>query len=89
MEKLAIINLDREDLEAIIRTAIRDQLGIYLDRQPESERRLVAVKELAEITGISVTTLIRRRNDGTIKAYRLGGKVLYDVKEVMESLEKI
>ncbi len=63
-------------------------LRVLGEKVPKSSvKKRVPVKELSRITGISIPTLIRRRNDGTIKGYRFGGKVFYDVDEVLESMQ--
>lgn len=54
---------------------------------PTQKKNLVDVKQLAKETGVSIPTLIRRRNDGTITGYRFGGRVLYNLDEVLESMQ--
>jgi len=45
-------------------------------------------KEAAKILGISQMTLIRRRNEGAIRFYRVGSRILYGERHLEEFLAK-
>jgi len=80
-------------LESVARKAGAEaaQEAIQNQSQPgtpkERQRNLINIRELAKETGISVPTLLRRRNEGLIEGLRLGGRVLYDLDKVMDSMQ--
>ena len=53
----------------------------------ERKKNLVDVKRLAKETGVSVPTLIRHRNNGIIEGLRFGGRILYDVDQVLGEMQ--
>lgn len=53
----------------------------------ERKKNLVDVKKLAKETGVSVPTLIRHRNNGIIEGFRFGGRILYDVDQVLSGMK--
>ena len=58
-----------------------------IQTQQNKRKNLVDGKQAAAHLGISVPTLIRRRNSGEIPGYRLGHRVMYDLREIEESLQ--
>lgn len=50
--------------------------------------KLLTVKELGEILKLSRSTIYRYRKNEGLPYYELGGKVLFDLDEVMEWVKK-
>lgn len=64
--------------------------GLLLDikhhPQERKEPNLLTRKETAQKLGISLITLNRRTNDGTLTSYNIGGRVLYREDELENAL---
>lgn len=56
-------------------------------QKQERRRHLVDVKQLSRETGLSPATLIRHRNSGVIEGYRIGGRVFYDLDQVLSEMQ--
>ena len=50
-------------------------------------KKFVSGRVVAETLGISLMTLLRRRDEGKIPAYRFGSRVLYNLEEVIAELK--
>lgn len=51
------------------------------------EKTFVTIAEVGKLYGISRSTIIRRMNDGTLKAYKLGPRLVrFDAAEVAAAL---
>lgn len=53
----------------------------------ESQSNLMNIQDLAKKTGMSVSTILRRRDEGIIVGYRFGGRVVYNLDEVLASMQ--
>jgi len=53
----------------------------------DKTKKFVSGRIVAETLGISLMTLLRRRDEGKIPAYRFGGRVLYNLEEVIAELK--
>ena len=68
--------------------AAREEIqNLSINHKEERKRNLVDVKQLAKETGVSVPTLIRNRNKGLIEGLRFGGRVLYDLDQVLGEMQ--
>lgn len=52
-------------------------------------KELLTRKEAAQYLSISLSTLKNWTDEGLIKAYKLGGRIYYKKKELINSLEKV
>lgn len=76
-------------LENIARDTARETAKATIEEfqiQKETRKNLVDTKQAAAHLGISIPTLIRRRDAGEVPAYRLGGRILYDLDEIDSAL---
>lgn len=80
-----IIDLTVKDLTALI-------TGLIPQQQPEpvkeSSEDLLTTNQVAEKFNLSLSTIWKYRKDGVFPFYRLGGKVLFDEKEIREAIKK-
>ena len=53
----------------------------------KTNKKLMTRKEAAAFLSVSLTTLKAWTDQKFIKAYKLGGRVYYKEKEIMEALE--
>ena len=51
------------------------------------KKNLGGVKKLSQATGVSVSTLIRHRNNGIIEGFRFGGRIFYDIDKVLNEMQ--
>lgn len=57
------------------------------NQKQERKRNLVDVKGLSRETGLSPATIIRHRNSGLIEGFRIGGRIFYDVDQVLNEMQ--
>lgn len=68
-----------------------NHLRPYLQKlhSPTPEPRFYSRHETAKILGIALSTLSEKTKNGTIKASRLGGRVLYSDADIQNALTQI
>ncbi|MCK5136620.1 MAG: DUF3853 family protein [Bacteroidales bacterium] len=79
-------------LEEVARKAGAEEAMKVLEEQMDGQtqkrkKHLVPVKQLSKEIGVSVPTLIRHRNNGLIEGFRFGGRILYDVDQVLGEMQ--
>ena len=86
-----IENIDVESLQNIISEAIKNELQNLNTKEPTTPKKGVygSRKEVAKELRITLPTLHEYTKNGTLKGYRIGGRVLYKWTEVFESLDMI
>ncbi|NJK84777.1 MAG: helix-turn-helix domain-containing protein [Bacteroidales bacterium] len=84
---LILQNIDVEGLKALIKEAISEHLTTL---EPIQERpNYLTRSQVAERLNISLVTLNTYTKHGKIPAYRIGGRVLYNVSEVDAALNHV
>lgn len=84
-------HLTPEELTAIrtdIKDIFREGLEQFLIRD-KKKYTLLSRKDTARTLCISLPTLHEWTKTGIIKAYRIGGRILYKVTEIDDALEEI
>lgn len=81
--------LTTDQLSEIIRESVRDEINNIKPPQPKSETKYLTRKETARRLKVSLVTLTDWVNRGKIKAYKIGGRVLFSECDVEESLAQI
>jgi len=86
-----IQNINVSDLQNFISEILRNELKKLIPKQPNNKKTEIygTRKEVAKELKISLPTLTEHTKNGTLKGYRIGGRVLYKWNEVFESLELI
>lgn len=80
-------NVTREELINDIRTLVSEIIDQKL--QPEPQKDLLTKKEVSSMLRISLPTLQRLTQSGSITGYRMGRRILYRADEVEKALKSI
>jgi excisionase family DNA binding protein len=67
----------------LIKESVREVLA---ERKPE--KKYLTNKELKDLLGVTNMTLYNWTKKGTIKAHRIGNRVLYDSGEIQDAIEQ-
>lgn len=81
-------NLTRQDLIDIFEGVLSEKLNEFAP-PPSNKTEFLTRKEVAALLRISIPTLHELIKTGKLKAYRIGGRVLFNKSEVEDSLEEI
>jgi excisionase family DNA binding protein len=81
-------NIDHEALRALIGDVVSEKLESF-EPKPETKDRYLTRKEVAAELRISLPTLNELTKKEKLKAYRIGGRVLYRESEVSAALQTI
>lgn len=76
----------RNEIKNILSETIREQ---FQEKEANNEPEYLTRKETAKKFHISLVTLHRLTKDGIIKAYQIGGRVLYKAGEIDQSLTEM
>jgi len=77
-------NLNREDLKAIISEAIKESLPAA----PEPDKYL-SRQQVRQRLGVSLPSLDKQISNGTIRAQRIGGRVLITEADLKKALTEV
>ena len=90
MNNLVLSPIGLDELESIIENSVARALRADRAKQDappaNTENKYLTRKETAQKLGISLITLNRRTNDGTLTSYNIGGRVLYREDELENAL---
>lgn len=90
MENIILFSIPLEQLEKSIAKVLEDKLQSLTQQQNNSEGKKYATRdEVANMLHISKPTLNHLTKTGILTSYRIGSRILYDVKEVESSLHQI
>ena len=81
-------NVTRQDLIEIFEGVLTEKLQ-QLAPPPANKTEYLTRKEVAALLRISIPTLHEFIKTGKLKAYRIGGRVLFNKAEIEGSLEEI
>jgi len=87
-DSILIRYLTIEELQNIIRSTIREEIQLALDKKPD-ENKYLTKKEAAALLKISIPTLHQYTKLGIIKGSRIGTRVLYNLKDLESSMNEI
>jgi excisionase family DNA binding protein len=79
-----IIEQRFNDLEKLIRLSMATQKV-----EAPTAPKYITKKDAADYLGISTVTLDRMTADGSIQAYRLGGRVMFRINDLEKALKPI
>ncbi len=80
-EQLVLISLSKEDLKNLIKDSIREELN------RKKEKELMTFKETCDLLNISASCLNQWKAQGRIPYKRLGKRIFFNKKDVLESLK--
>lgn len=81
-----IENLTQDDLTAIIRNAVRDELAGV---QPEPKTQYLTRAEAADMLHLTLPTLHAYTKSGVIKGRKVGRRVLYSEDDIKAAVQDI
>jgi hypothetical protein len=84
---ILIRNITVEELQELIRSAIREELQIHMPKKGES--RYLSRNEVAAFLKISLPTLHRYTQIGVVKGFRIGTRILYKLEDIESNLKEI
>lgn len=76
--------LTETQLREMIRDAVKAEYGdsSFQEKKTASNEKIINRKRLLQMLGISAPTAIMWEKEGRIKAYRMGGKLFYNLQEI-------
>jgi excisionase family DNA binding protein len=86
MEQNIIYQISSTELDKYISIKVAERMESYKPVIKEEVEYLTR-KEVCELLRISLVTLNKNTNKDILKAYRIGARVLYNKKEVLESFK--
>lgn len=91
MKLLQIQEITASDLRNIISETVKTEVSKLLPKEQSSKKLSIygTRKEVAKELKISLPILNEHTKNGTLKGYRIGGRVLYKWDEVFEALKEI
>jgi excisionase family DNA binding protein len=90
MKELLFTSLQTEDIKAIFEEVLKEHVSELVSSKHESiDNLLLTRKETAKLLCISLPTLNEWTKTGILKAHRIGNRVLYKEKEVIEALVEV
>jgi|ERR1035437_7486662 excisionase family DNA binding protein len=87
-DSILIRYLTIEDLQKLIRSTIREEIQLAIDKKPD-ENKYLTRKEAAALLKISLPTLNQYTKIGIINGFRIGTRVLYNLKDLESSMNEI
>ena len=88
MGKLLLNTIELSDIQKVVEEVLERKLQSFIPREQDS-LKLLTRKETAKLLCISLPTLHDWTKTGTVKAHRIGNRVLYKLEEVNEALNQI
>ena len=91
MDGLYIPGISKDDLENLIREAVKKEIfeALPLSNQPEENHVIITRQEAAEFLGVSLNTLNDWTKRGILQAYRVGTRIRYKKSDVINALKKV
>jgi len=92
MEKVQIESININELKYLIKEVLKTEIGIMLKPVSSAQNKSGVYgtrKEVAKELRISLPILNEHTKNGTLPAYKLGGRVLYKWIDIFENLELI
>jgi excisionase family DNA binding protein len=85
---IIIENIEVDDLQELIKEAIREELALHSDPN-DPARKLLTREEAAEYLGITLPTLRDYVTSGRLRCKRIGGKgkVFFTLEDIHSSMK--
>ncbi len=90
MEQVQIISVNPEDLKNAIIQEVKNELNalkVYL--QPQQQTKYLTRLEVCELLNVSLVTLNTWNKNGKLKAFGIGGRVLYRQEDIENAIIKL
>ena len=90
MEQVQIISVNPEELKNAIIQEVKnefDELKLHL--QPQQQTKYLTRLEVCELLNVSLVTLNTWNKNGKLKAFGIGGRVLYRPEDIENAIIKL
>lgn len=88
MAKVLLQTFELSDIRKVVEEVLERKLKSFIPQEKE-KLTLLSRKDTAKLLCISLPTLHDWTKNGTIKAHRIGNRILYKLDEVNEALKQI
>lgn len=88
MAKVLLHTFELSDIKKVVEEVLEKKLQSFIPQEKE-KLTLLSRKDTAKLLCISLPTLHDWTKNGTIKAHRIGNRILYKLDEVNEALNQI
>ncbi|WP_029034233.1 helix-turn-helix domain-containing protein [Salinimicrobium terrae] len=88
MAKVLLHTFELSDIKKVVEEVLERKLKSFIPQEKE-KLTLLSRKDTAKLLCISLPTLHDWTKNGTIKAHRIGNRILYKLDEVNEALNQI
>lgn len=91
MGKIEINNFTIADLEQAIKNVLNENIfnNVLDNIQQEKSLSIYSREATAELLCVSLPTLNEWTKQGIIRAFRIGGRVLYKLEDINDSLKEV
>ena len=77
------------ELKELIQDAVNEAIEKFPAAEPVKEDKLITLNECAILLGVSRVTIFSWKKSGKIPFYRLGNRIYFKEKEILNSLTKV
>ena len=90
MEQVQIISVNPEELKNAIIQEVKNEFdALKLHLQPQQQTKYLTRLEVCELLNVSLVTLHTWNKNGKLKAFGIGGRVLYRYEDIENSIIKL
>jgi hypothetical protein len=90
MENFFLHSTSLNDLKTIIGEVVQEKLQQFKPEYPQPQtEEFITRRQVCSLLKISLSTLHYYSKDGILKAYRIGGRILYKTAEIQSSIHEI
>lgn len=83
-----IIVIEEEKLNEMIKAAVREEFAKQQTHEDDNSE-LLTVEEACNLLSISRATLFNWKKEGTLPSQRIGGRVYFNRKDIINSAKKV
>jgi excisionase family DNA binding protein len=77
-----------EEIQKMIQASVEKSVRKIIEEQSVSRIQLVTIEELTKILKVTKPTIHNWRKKGIIPAIHIGGRVLFNLEDVMKAIEQ-
>lgn len=79
-----------DEIQKIVQETVRKEIKLMsVNKERSKKTNYLSKKQVCSQFNISPSSLYRRIDDGTILCFKIGGRSLFDEKQITESLIKL
>lgn len=90
MDQVQIISVNPEELKNSIIQEVKNELdALKLHLQPQKQTKYLTRLEVCELLNVTLVTLHTWNKNGKLKAFGIGGRVLYRQEDIENAIIKL